>query len=225
MGAWSPGNFGNDAALDFLAEVTGIGDLRSAIQKVSLKDERHDSDLASEVLAAADILAAMAGRPSADLPAPIKDQLPSFGQVDEQLTLAATVAVERIRANSELAFLWRESGDEDWLTVVDNLLFRLDPSRPEVLTPDDLMPDACETPGMGNCVCHLCSLSIPMDQEIELTVEDNSFGLWSSSTLYAHRECVESRYDPPLFNKDGSPSAGLFVQFKDSLDSAQPDLD
>jgi len=76
MGVWGVKTFENDSALDWVSELEDEKDLVQVIIKfydlfevINRKDDNFiDSDLASEVLVASEIVAALLGNPSNDLP-------------------------------------------------------------------------------------------------------------------------------------------------------------
>ncbi|NKB52708.1 MAG: DUF4259 domain-containing protein [Rhizobiaceae bacterium] len=217
MGTWSAGSFGNDAAMDFVDGLTDANSLVQSFAKFESKHQLINSDLACEVIAIADIMAAIIGRPAFDTPAKILQQLPAFATPSNAEISSAIGAVEYIRDNSELAELWLESEDEDWILAISDLLLRLDLTKPYAEV--NLAPDANDELAEIGGHCHLCNSGIPQAENIELTVEQNFEGIWSSMTLYAHKNCLEKHYDPPHFNADGSPHANLLAQFDKAINS------
>ncbi|MAT98566.1 MAG: hypothetical protein CL608_15600 [Anaerolineaceae bacterium] len=132
MGAWGPGNFENDAAQDWLYDF-GENDFRlidrtlAGVAAMMAVDEL-DADEASEVLAAAECVAAAAGFPPADPPQELAEWLAENSpmQVKPEYVEMARKAVARVLAKSELRELWLESDEFDaWETAVHNLQSRL----------------------------------------------------------------------------------------------------
>jgi len=132
MGAWGPGNFENDTALDWLYDF-GENDFRlidrtlAGVAAMVAADEL-DADEASEVLAAAECVAAAAGFPPANPPQELAEWLAENSpiQVKPAYTEMARKAVARVLAQSELRELWLESDEfAGWETVVRNLQSRL----------------------------------------------------------------------------------------------------
>jgi hypothetical protein len=129
MGAWSHTSFGNDDALDFIAEVVEDGEpaIANAFEVVNFlkPDDYLEAPDASVALAAAELVAARCGRPPADFPpqaaavvARIKDHRTLSGE--------AISAIKRILDYSELKELWAESQEFDkWRADVHDLLERL----------------------------------------------------------------------------------------------------
>jgi hypothetical protein len=133
MGAWGPGHFENDAALDWLAGLEDERGLRRALVAVAEApaDAYLEVDACSEALAAAEVAAACGGRPGDDLPAAVgyfAERHPGIAAGD--LLDLARGAVKRVGAASELQELWDEGArNEAWHAAVDWLAERLDPPR------------------------------------------------------------------------------------------------
>jgi len=128
MGAWGPGSFENDAALDWVWELDEDLDasaLRRALAAV------YDGESDEEAVAAAEVVAAALGRPTA---APTPDEVTEWieradGFVDDDLRIQALAAVQYVRDRSALRGLWLESGGgEAWLAAIDELAARLAPA-------------------------------------------------------------------------------------------------
>jgi len=67
MGAWGPGAFENDTALDFAAEIRTAQDLADALT-IRTPDQPIDADTACRIVVVAECVAAMRGHPSDDMP-------------------------------------------------------------------------------------------------------------------------------------------------------------
>ncbi|MFN7589071.1 MAG: DUF4259 domain-containing protein [Planctomycetota bacterium] len=128
MGTWGHGTFHNDDAADWLYELDegGLDVVDAALQAATLCGFLAAPE-GCTALAAAEVVAAMRGRPAADLPEALLAWLrqrrapPSAG-----LVARAQKAVAAVLADSELADLWRESGQfEAWQVVVRDLAARL----------------------------------------------------------------------------------------------------
>jgi hypothetical protein len=131
MGTWGGGAFENDGAMDWFAqlELEGLNAARAAVQAVlDQADDYLDASVCEEGLAAAEILAAVRGRPAADLP---PDVLAGVGKlagevVDDDLLDKTRRAVALVLASSELLDLWIESEEDGtWRTAVIDLEQRL----------------------------------------------------------------------------------------------------
>ncbi|HEV8261486.1 MAG TPA: DUF4259 domain-containing protein, partial [Burkholderiales bacterium] len=100
MGAWGAGGFENDAALDFVATIEGVDDLVAAF--ASEPGKKIDADTASVIIAAAECVAAMLGRPADDIPKDLAVRLIGFGKPEAALLEATRNHVSRVIAHSEL---------------------------------------------------------------------------------------------------------------------------
>lgn len=148
MGTWGIGSFENDSALDWLADLTESDDLSVLEQALELEsgdddddDEAEadagedgdgdylDADYGVEIIAAGEIIAALLGRPVADLPEDAADWVKSRPAGDVE-TLRAKVLglLPRVLAeSSELRDLWSENEEKfpGWRGRVDDLIARL----------------------------------------------------------------------------------------------------
>lgn len=133
MGAWGHGSFENDDALDFLAELLGSGDtspIREVLDHVLTSTEYVEAPDASQCIAAAEVVAAALGRPTAaalrkqDVAAWIVQVKP---RVDATLVAQMAEALTRILApNSELGELWQESDEfAEWQAAVEEVRSQL----------------------------------------------------------------------------------------------------
>lgn len=155
MGTWGAGSFENDSASNWLANLRESGDaslIRAALSRVvehggtkqssaaaieRLFGRRRRTDwltanVASQALAAAEVVAAWHGRPSANLPKNLiiwlQHHISSF---EADLVLLAQKAVDIIKTNSELKDLWEEGDAAKWKNAVEDLEQRLGlPSAP-----------------------------------------------------------------------------------------------
>ncbi|MDQ8036934.1 MAG: DUF4259 domain-containing protein [Pedobacter sp.] len=133
MGAWGYGSFENDDAADFLDDVTDSGDtslLREALDNVLTSTEYVEAPDACQAIIAAEIIAAMSGRPT--LAAERQEELGEWLQrirpaMDPELVSQAREALLRILAeNSELRELWEEVEDySEWQASLSELLLQL----------------------------------------------------------------------------------------------------
>lgn len=126
MGTWNSKPFGNDTALDWLADLEAQKDLAAflaeTLDKV-LGGWDGDSTEAEEAVAAAAFVAASAVEPVGSTTQEAKKLIALRGFVpSEQLLAMSLQAVERICTNSELRELWEESdGLRSWLSQMDKL--------------------------------------------------------------------------------------------------------
>lgn len=132
MGTWDIGIFDNDAALDFVAEVTAANDLSpitAALQEIkSLAGDTIAADIASQCLVAGEIIAALRGN-KGSLPAELATWLTTSAaktSLTRELQTSTQTAVALVRDRSELRDLWEESDEfTDWVATVENLYQRL----------------------------------------------------------------------------------------------------
>ena len=130
MGAWSHEPFGNDTANDWayeLEETTDCSLLESAFDAVLEEDDYIDSDVASEAIAAAEVVAKVLGRGTQnDAYTEKVDAWLSANRVDinADLRKKAKLALNRILGeNSELCELWEESEEGAlWKVSVQKLI-------------------------------------------------------------------------------------------------------
>lgn len=128
MGAWTTDSFANDDALDWLidfVEAPTIEMLRDTLEHITTldPDEYLEAPDCSEAIAAAEIVAALNGRPTAKLPDDLKAWLQTNHGLDAKaLTAVALTAVKRIVQGSELQELWAESDFHvQWLEDIAQL--------------------------------------------------------------------------------------------------------
>ncbi|HET6764055.1 MAG TPA: DUF4259 domain-containing protein [Longimicrobiaceae bacterium] len=130
MGAWGAGAFDNDDALDWLDDLLdgdGAELLRDALSAAAEADGYLEAPDAASALAAAEVVAALAGRPSSALPDEAAGwvRAQSGGAKPWMLDFARR-ALERVARDSELRELWLESGDAgEWEATLVDLRERL----------------------------------------------------------------------------------------------------
>lgn len=131
MGAWGTGSFHNDDALDWTSDLADGGAgweaVVEALEASASAAQPPEAPECSVSLAAAELLAAHAGKPGRDLPAPadgwVKRQKRAPGSHVIEL---ARRAIARVRDDSELRDLWKASPEFDaWLADLAGLESRL----------------------------------------------------------------------------------------------------
>lgn len=139
MGAWGSGSFENDTAMDWAGEVQSVDDVRKPFDRLKRDTDAHgvdpelvvDADFACELLAAAECVAFMLGRPGRDFPDELAERLAGAGEPDNLLFHQARNAVLHVMRLSELAELWGEAAGDgeanDWLAELTGLIDRLNP--------------------------------------------------------------------------------------------------
>jgi hypothetical protein len=130
MGAWGPGNFENDEALDWVGDLTSSKDgwslIRSTLSAVA-KADYAEAQESSNALAAAECVAIGRGKPPGTaVPAEMSSWCAQHrAGCSEELRVLALRTVQRVRVNSELKELWGVSEETDWDDVVGDLERRL----------------------------------------------------------------------------------------------------
>jgi hypothetical protein len=131
--AWGTASFENDPASDWflrVEEAVDPGALIASVLDDALGDADHlGLDAACETIAAAELSASCAGHAPERLPDHVRrwvdghPHLPHDSEIDH-----AILAVQRVRAESELRELWNEDVDgreARWLGEIDDLIARL----------------------------------------------------------------------------------------------------
>src|SRR5437868_4147095 len=111
MGAWGPGIFENDDALDWLFSLDDSTDLKVVETTLAevLAAEVVEIGLSCAGLAAAALVAAMHGNNTETLPENAAQYVVRTSALaTSEIRKQALAAVERIRENSELRLLWKE---------------------------------------------------------------------------------------------------------------------
>ena len=128
MGAWGHRAFENDTAADWVWELEETDDLsllNCALDSALDTTDDIDADIASEALAAAEVVAALNGVPHIDLPNSIVSWTTGRPRPDTALVEKARKAATRILQSSELAELWAEADGTEWNDDVQALINRL----------------------------------------------------------------------------------------------------
>jgi hypothetical protein len=202
MGAWGAGHFENDDALDFLAEVDGPQVLEATFKMLPPPGEGCiDASDASRAMAAADIVAAMKGCPSADCPEELQDRLSDFGEPGNELLALAREAVSRVLFDSELLDLWAESEDaEIWNQSVTDLIDRLNPSTGShdgARTPKSRKRKKGENEASAS-LCAYCREPVGEEGVIMLTIQsivDDQINKLDRA-LFCHLKCFNGKLHP-----------------------------
>ena len=133
MGTWGNGSFENDDAADFMADLTDVADLRlvsDALAAVLAAEDYLEAPEACLGIAAAEVVAAAAGRPTAA--AQKEEELTEWlariaPEMSPDLIKQAIQALDRIVGEqSELRELWEEADEADaWQATVMALKAKL----------------------------------------------------------------------------------------------------
>jgi len=195
MGAWGTGHFENDDAMDLIAGVQGPGDLDRVLRAAAESEEASvDASVASEAMAAAEVVAAMMGRPSGDCPEELTKRLDALGAPEPALVRLAQESVSRVLMESELVDLWAESDEtEGWNRSVTDLIARLDPTSAGGTSKKKLK----KNDGI-NAVCPFCQEIIGSDEAVMLSiasVHDDPINRLDRS-WFAHLACLNAKLHP-----------------------------
>jgi hypothetical protein len=130
MGTWGTRNFENDGSQDWVFEMMENKDggmVADTLQFSLNKDGVLDTSECEDALAAAEVVAALAGKASDDFPEDPLDNLDSLNLLaTPALRKLAASVVEKIRTTSEMKEVRTEEGQLDgWDTVLADLIKRL----------------------------------------------------------------------------------------------------
>jgi hypothetical protein len=132
MGAWGALAFDNDDANDWANGLNNVSNLSlvvSALAQVQGCDTYLEAPVASNALAACEVLARLMGRPGYQNPytETVDQWVSRHRQVPSREILArADSVIDRILAdNSELRDLWEEGDASEWIASVEDLRSRL----------------------------------------------------------------------------------------------------
>jgi hypothetical protein len=130
MGAWGLGIFENDDAGDWVSQLCRGNNLNlifATFSEILEGDVYLELPESSAALAAAEVVAALRGNPTNDLPTLITTWISSHSlPVSDDLVETAKTVVNKIHSNSELKELIEDSGSiNQWNVVVNDLISRL----------------------------------------------------------------------------------------------------
>jgi hypothetical protein len=130
MGTWGTRNFENDGSQDWVFEMMENKDggmVADTLQFSLNKDGILDTSECEDALAAAEVVAALAGKASEDFPEDPLDNLDSLNLLaTPALRKLAIAVVEKIRTTSEMKEVRTDEGQLDgWETVLNDLVKRL----------------------------------------------------------------------------------------------------
>lgn len=132
-GAWDVGPFDNDDALDWaweLEESTDLSVVKAALISVTESSTYIEAPVASSAIAAAEVVAALKGKPHTQLPDNVASWVKAHGlDSNEALVELARQAIVRVQDldDSELAQLWSDSRElqSSWKSGLSDLKQRL----------------------------------------------------------------------------------------------------
>ena len=205
MSAWGSGSFENDTAMDWAAEVRSLDDIRGPFDRLKVDTDAYtegaleiDADFACELLAAAECVAFMMGRPGRDLPDELAERLGGLGEPDNLLFHQARNGVLHAMRHSELAELWEEtaakSGVNEWLAEITGLIDRLNGDIEIDAGPFAPKPDKALSPTDVIGTCAFCNGPIERQHLWGMSLHDahDTSGL-SKKGLWVHLPCANAR--------------------------------
>ena len=202
MGAWGSGSFENDAALDWAGSVQSLTDVRKPFDRLKALTDASDngpaysvdSDLACELIAAAETVAMLMGRTIPDFPESLRQRLADAGKPDDLLFHQARNAVSHVVRTSELAELWEEtaeeSGTNEWLVSITGLVDRLNPDI-EFIPFEPAEIEAQAGGPVGSCA--FCDQPIDRASLFGMNIHDYSDRMSFSTGLWFHLSCLNAR--------------------------------
>lgn len=133
-GGWDTGSFDNDDALDWVYELSESNDLsvvESALQNAIDASGYLEAPTGSAAIAAAEVVAALSGKPRSELPTEVTDWVRAHEFVvgsDLLETARSAISAVRNSESSELAQLWSESKElaDAWEADLGDLFERLE---------------------------------------------------------------------------------------------------
>ncbi|RFS22047.1 DUF4259 domain-containing protein [Chitinophaga silvatica] len=131
MGAWGTRNFENDGSQDWIFDLMENRDgglVTDTMARIINNHETLEVGDCEEALAAAELVAALVGKPSEDFPENPLDQLDILNLIATRtLRNQAIAAVNKIVAGSEMKNYWEQEGSLDsWVAVEQGLIKRLE---------------------------------------------------------------------------------------------------
>lgn len=201
MGAWGPGSFENDDALDFAGEIESISDIEAAL--VAANEEGHaliegdiEAPLACRIIVAAECIAAMRGHRSDGMPTDLAKKVHGFGKSSIELFDLARNNVSAVMGHSELLDLWAEAEPEDkkaFNRAMTDLVDRL--NRPQG-DPED-PPEETEPENWNASPCSFCNEPMGADgtSMFDITVSADDISTMKQGG-WAHIACLNAALHP-----------------------------
>jgi hypothetical protein len=131
MGAWGTRNFENDGSQDWIFDLMDNRDgglVSDTMARIINNHEPLEVSDCEEALAAAELVAALVGKPSDDFPEDPLEQLDSLNLIATRaLRNQAIATVNKIIAGSGMKNYWEQEGNLDsWMAIETNLIKRLE---------------------------------------------------------------------------------------------------
>ena len=130
MGTWGVGSFENDQALDLLCDLEDSDDLSllEELLDVSTLEDGVDESVGPDIVGAAEIVAALLGRPSDTLPEEASAWVKAHKNLDaSSLVESCRIGLDAVLGDdSGLKALWEETDDfDEWKSDVESLKKRI----------------------------------------------------------------------------------------------------
>ena len=131
MGAWGHNTFDNDDASDWVYELEESSDLTAITDALNaVTDDAEDyieAPECSNALAAAEVVAALNGNPSPDLPDTVREWIAGKLAPESSLNAKAHRAVDVVLTDSELKELWEENAEDypKWVACLNGIKARI----------------------------------------------------------------------------------------------------
>ncbi len=197
MGAWGTGSFENDSAQDWVSDITSLSDVAAKFDALArLEESDIDVDLASEIIAAAEIVAISMGQVAHDIPSNLLKKLDKLEKADAALIEQAKMAVSEVLGDSELLDLWSEDSQDSagWNLAITGLIARLNSD----VTANPPSPAEVEEISGGFGPCVFCNKDIEPKDLTSLSIRDMSSkdNMAMSYGVYCHLPCLNSKLHP-----------------------------
>ncbi len=197
MGAWGPGSFENDSALDWVSGISSLENVAAKFDALAdLEDADIDIDLASEIIAAAEIVAISIGQIAPNIPSDLLKNLDNLAKADAALIEQAKMSVSEVLGDSELLDLWSEDPEDSagWNVAITGLIARLNAD----VSVNPPSPKEIEEISGGLSPCVFCDKDIEPKDLTSLSFRDMSSkdSLAMSHGVYCHLSCLNSRLHP-----------------------------
>lgn len=191
METWGAGGFENAAAkacLEKVKTVDDIADLFDALPEDLTVEIAADQ--AQQLVAAAECVAAMTGRPAADIPGELKRHMAALGPPHNVLVEVARESVSNVLGRSALIEHWAERDAANFNLAMTSLIARLNPVLPE----DSPAPVSAQD-GAPNCC--FCNQEVDQDQLYALEIRHQAGPTAEfDQGLWCHLSCLNARIHP-----------------------------
>ena len=201
MGAWGPGSFENDDALDFAGEIESLSNIEAVLVAANeaghaLITDEIDATLSSRIIVAGECMAAMRGHRSDGMPAELAQKVHAFGAPSIELFDLVRNNVSAVMSRSELLELWAEAepGDKKAFNrAMTDLVDRLNrPQRDPEEPPEETPPE-----NWNASPCSFCDQPMGADETsmFDITVSADDISTMKQGG-WAHIACLNAALHP-----------------------------